>query len=544
MNSKQTYIGHLVDIPARTICGARISVADDRILSIEHEADVPADAPYFLPGFCDAHIHIESSMMIPEQFARIAVQHGVVAAICDPHEITNVLGVKGIDFMVGNARNSRFGFFFGLPSCVPSSHLETAGAVIDAAQTRELIRRDDLWFLAEMMNFPGLLADDPEVWAKLQAAKDARKPIDGHAPGVTGDALRKYIGAGVSTDHECSTLAEAREKIAMGMHILVREGSAARNFDALYPIIGEAPDRVMLCSDDKHPDGLIKGHIDALVRRAVARGLSVWDVLQTACINPVHHYGVPVGQLRKGDPATFIAVDNLANFNVLQTIIAGRKVFDHGSGLDLEALTAEHNSVTAPNNFNAQPITTADLQVTPTSDHVRVIVALDGELFTPSEIVSVDELAKGDIQKIMVYNRYGNGRPQVAYIRGFALREGALGATIAHDSHNIVVIGCDDASIVRMTNALIAAKGGIGYVAGNEAEVLPLPIAGLMSDEPAEQTAAKYQSFLDHAHALGCPLESPYITMSFMELPVIPELKLTDKGLVDVSKFDFVNLFV
>lgn len=535
------YAGHLVDIIHRNIFPGEIIVAQGRITAIRPLESVPDDAPCYLPGFTDAHIHIESSMMTPVNFAKVAVRHGVVNAVCDPHEITNVLGVEGIDFMIRNARHSRFNFHFGLPSCVPSSHLETAGAAIDAAQTRELIRRDDLHFLAEMMNYPGVVAEDGEVMGKIRAAAEAGKPIDGHAPGVTGDTLRRYAAAGISTDHECSTLEEARERIANGMKVIVREGSAARNFDALCPIIGEAPAQVMLCSDDKHPDDLIQGHIDALVRRGTARGLSVWDLLQAACLTPVEHYRLPHAMLQEGDPATFIAVDNLHDLNITATVIGGDIVYDRREGVRHEVLTRTTPDDEMPNNFKAHPITREEIATDTSTGTAKVIVAFDGELYTRCELMPADRLAASDVQKIIVCNRYGNGRPQVGWIRGFHLQHGAIGATIAHDSHNIVAIGSSDDDIVTMVNALIATRGGVGVVCGGKAEILPLPIAGLMSNEPAEVIAQKYRQLDIRAKELGCPLQSPFITMAFMALPVIPELKITDKGLVDVTAFDFTE---
>lgn len=542
-HSVRSFKGHLVDVLHRTVRDGEILVADGRIRSIIPTGPLAADAPYYLPALTDAHIHIESSMMIPEQFAKVAVTHGVTNAVCDPHEIANVLGVAGIDFMVDNARNSRFNFVFGLPSCVPSSHLETAGAVIDARRTRELIRRPDLHFLAEMMNFPGVVARDPEVMAKIEAAREAGKPVDGHAPGLGGDALKRYAAAGISTDHECSDPDEAREKIAAGMRIIIREGSAARNFDALHPLIGEAPDRVMLCSDDKHPDDLIRGHIDELIRRGLAKGLSIWDLLQAAAVTPVRHYGLGSGLMAEGDPATFIAVNNLEEFRIEATVIDGHTVYDRTDGLHDEELTRASAPVSAPNNFNALPITADDLKTEIRGGKARVIVASDGELYTRCELVPCTELCGGGICKIMVYNRYGNGRPQVGFVRGFGLNDGAIGATIAHDSHNIVVIGTSDEDMAAMTNALIESKGGLGVCRGGRTELLPLPIAGLMSPEPAECIADRYHTLLRHAREAGCPLRSPFITMAFMALPVIPELKLTDRGLVDVAAFDFTDLF-
>ena len=536
--------GHISDIRNKTVYPGEIRIADGKISEIIRLDEVDASAPYYLPGFIDAHIHIESSMLTPANFARIAVAHGTVGAVADPHEITNVLGEAGIDFMLGNAASTRLKFCFGLPSCVPSSHLESSGAVIDAAATERLIRKPGISFLAEMMNYPGVIADDPEVMAKLASAKKYGKPTDGHAPGVSGTALDKYIAAGITTDHECFTLEQARERVDKGMKVIVREGSSARNFDALAPIISYAPEMVMLCSDDKHPDDLMEGHIDDMIRRGLAKGISVWDLLMAACVNPVKHYGLGCGLLRKGDSADFIAVDNLWSMNVTATYIDGRKVYDRERGVDDAALSGS-KSVPAdtPNNFRAARIYEADIAVDLSGvDSVKVIAASDGQLITGKKEIPAAELSSPGIQKIVVYNRYGNGTPQIAFIEGFCVNRGAIGATIAHDSHNIVAIGADDRSIVAAINALIGAKGGVVVFDGRDTFLLPLPIAGLMSDKPGEDVVAMYRTLLAKVGASGCPFRSPFITMSFMALPVIPELKLTDKGLVDVAAFDFTSL--
>ena len=536
------YVGYIVDILGKKVFPGEIIVKDGVIADIISRDAVDQNAPYYLPGLTDAHIHIESSMLTPENFAKVAVTHGVVNAICDPHEIVNVLGVEGLDFMIDNARNSRFHFFFGLPSCVPSSHLETAGGVIDAVMTRKLIQREDIYFLAEMMNYPGVVAGDPEIMDKIDAAKQVGKKIDGHAPGVKGEDLRKYAAAGITTDHECSTLEEAYERFENGINVLVREGSAARNFETLYSVIAEKPDMTMLCSDDKHPDDLMAGHIDALVRRGIAKGVSVWDMLRAACINPVKHYGIPVGLMQKGDVATFIAVDNLQDFNVVSTMVDGYQVYDCKQGLLDHNLILSQSLKVVPNHFNAAPIVEQDIALDVSEGIAKVIVAIDGELLTKCEMVPVEKLSDAAIQKIVVYNRYGNGKPQVGFIKGFHIDHGAIGATIAHDSHNIVAIGSSDRYLVQLINALIQCKGGVGVASENHTELLPLPIAGLMSHESASVIADKYQYLNAMVKQWGCPLKAPFITMSFMALPVIPELKLTDKGLVDVSRFEFTEV--
>lgn len=538
----QNYRGYIADICKRTLYPGEIIVKDGIIRDMIHIGSVEKGAPCYLPGLTDAHIHIESSMMTPENFAKVAVTHGVVNAVCDPHEIANVLGIEGLDFMIGNARNSSFGFYFGLPSCVPSSHLETAGAVIDASAVRKYINRDDIYFLAEMMNYPGVIAQNREVMEKIAAAKNAGKKIDGHAPGLTGEDLRKYAAAGITTDHECSTIEEARERIANGIKVIVREGSAARNFENLYPVIGENPQETMLCSDDKHPDDLISGHIDSLIRRGTVYGIPVWDMLYAACITPVEHYGLPSGLMRKGDKATFIAVDNLQDFNILETIIDGNTVYSRDTGLSEKYLTTGESIKLTPNNFKARPIVPEDLHTDVSQGYAKVIIARDGEILTSSETIPAKNIQNHDIQKIIVYNRYGHGKPQIGFIKGFDIHDGAIGATIAHDSHNIVAIGSSDLYLAQIINALIQSQGGVGVNDAGATEILPLPIAGLMSHDSANAIAEKYKELDMKAKKLGCTFRAPFITMSFMALPVIPELKLTDKGLVDVTEFDFTPL--
>lgn len=538
----KTYRGHIVNIAERTVRPGEIHVSDGIIRSVTELDSVPAGSPYYLPGFTDAHIHIESSMMVPENFAKVAAAHGTVGAVCDPHEIANVMGTEGIDFMIGNGKNSRFAFHFGLPSCVPSSHLESAGAVIDAAMTRELIRRDDLHFLAEMMNYPGVMSGDGEVMAKLEAAKEAGKPVDGHAPGLSGESLERYIVAGITTDHECYTPEEAAEKISKGMKVIVREGSAARNFDTLCPVLDSHPGKVMLCSDDKHPDDLIKGHIDEMVRRGIRKGISVWNMLEAACVVPVIHYGLSTGLMRPGDRATFIAVDNLSDFNVLTTVMDGFTVYDRETGVDESAITTGNAPLVPLNNFRAEPVSAADLDAGIHEGTVNVIVATDGELVTGRERVDASRLDDPGIQKIVVYNRYGKGNPKVGFIRGFGLSSGAFGTTVAHDSHNIVAAGTSDTEIADTVNALIRAEGGMAVTVGGHTHVLPLPVAGLMSTWDAERISSTYRMLDGKVKEMGCTMHAPFITLSFMALPVIKDLKITDKGLVDVNSFSIIPL--
>ncbi len=535
--------GHIVDVVAGRIFPGRITINDGRIASVE-----PADYSgneHILPGLIDAHIHIESSMLVPSEFARLAVVHGTTATVSDPHEIANVLGVEGVRFMIRNGRKVPFRFYFGAPSCVPATPFETAGASLGVEETDELLSMDEVLYLSEMMNFPGVLSEDPEVMAKLALARKYGKPVDGHAPGLAGEALRKYASAGISTDHECFTIGEAREKAALGMKILIREGSAARNFDALIPILLEYPELVMFCSDDRHPDDLAGRHVNDMVIRALAKGYPVIDVLRACTLNPVRHYRLESGLLQPGDPADMIIVDSLESFRVLQTWCNGTLVAENGQTL-IESVPED-----AVNRFEAKPITPADLAVVHAGSRIRVIEALEGQLITRqldgTSMVSGNQVVSDpehDILKMVVMNRYQPGRPAVAFARNFGLRKGAIASTVAHDSHNIIAVGVDDASITQAINALVEAKGGVCSSDGETVTLLPLPVAGLMSNNDGYEVAKRYEQLDRMAHNLGSTLRSPFMTLSFMALLVIPELKLSDKGLFDGKTFSFTSLFL
>lgn len=538
---------NLVNIFEKIIHEAEIHITGKHISKIEVTGPENPALPYILPGFTDAHVHVESSMLTPAQFARLAVVHGTIATVSDPHEIANVLGVEGVHFMIEDGKRVPFKFCFGAPSCVPATVFETAGATVDAEQVGQLLASDDIGYLAEVMNFPGVLNEDPDMTAKLNWAKHFNKVIDGHAPGLRGAAAKRYAGYGISTDHECFTYAEAREKIDYGVKILIREGSAARNFDALIPLVDEFPDRVMFCSDDKHPDNLVEGHINVLVKRALALGYDLWNVLRAACINPVIHYSLNVGLLREGDAADFIVVDNTSSFNILETWIDGGLVAKRGASF-ITDLRSEH-----PNHFACGLKAAADFKypVKKSETQIRVIETLDGQLVTNEWITDakiihgaiVPDLDK-DVLKIVVVNRYSAapvaGRPAVAFIRNFGLKQGALASSVAHDSHNIIAIGCDDESIARAVNLIIGAKGGVSAVGGGEEHLLELPIAGLMTDQDGYQVAESYIK-VDHfvKEVLGSTLKSPFMSLSFMALLVIPSLKLSDKGLFDGENFKF-----
>lgn len=536
-----TLSGQIVDLVRSCIFPGTVTVNDGKIAEITETPE--AEPRFILPGFIDAHIHIESSMVPPSEFARMAVPHGTVATVSDPHEIANVMGVEGIDYMINSGKRGHFKFYFGAPSCVPATPFETSGATLDAAAIEQLMARDDIHYLAEMMNYPGVLMDDPEVMKKLDSAHRHGKPIDGHAPMVTGDDLKKYVGAGIGTDHECNTIEEAQEKLKLGMKILIREGSAAKGFDALIPLMEEHPEMLMFCSDDKHPNDLIKGHVNLLVKRALAQGYKLMDVLRAASLNAVRHYHLDVGLLQKGDDADFIVVDNLDEFNVMQTYVKGRKVAENGVAL------MQRRKEEAVNNFHAMPIQAEALQVHYEGEHIKVIAAMDGNLLT-NTIIATPKVVDGnivsdtsrDLLKMVVLNRYEKAQPAVGFVNGFSLKRGAIATSVAHDSHNIVAVGCSDEDIARAINLLIYTKGGMVACSETEFALLPLPVAGLMSLEEGGRVAEDYERADRLAHEFGCTLYSPFMTLSFMALLVIPELKLSDKGLFDVMKFGFTSL--
>ncbi|MBO9153422.1 adenine deaminase [Chitinophaga sp. GCM10012297] len=536
--------GHVVDIPGRRTYPAVVSVAGGKIESITPAtADVPRR--FILPGFIDAHVHIESAMLVPSEFARMAVVHGTTGTVSDPHEIANVCGVEGVQFMLDNGGKVPFKFCFGAPSCVPATIFETAGASIAAAAVDQLLQRPDVYYLSEMMNYPGVLHQDPEVMAKIAAAKRYGKPVDGHAPGLRGKDAGRYIAAGISTDHECFTLEEALDKLQYGMHILIREGSAARNFQALSSLIDSHPQMVMFCSDDKHPDNLEEGHINVLVKRSLAKGYNLYNILQAACINPVRHYGMPVGLLQPGDPADFIIVDNLTDFTILETYINGTLVAQNGETLIPSV------PIVPINRFQCSPKTPADFRIASheQTTRIKVIEALQGQLITNrisailcSHNGNLTSDVTQDVLKVAVVNRYNDAPVACGFIHHFGLKHGAIASTVAHDSHNIIAVGADDESICKAVNELIACKGGISVVSDSQSEVMPLPVAGLMSAEDGYATARRYSQMDQAAKALGCRLDAPFMTLSFMALLVIPHLKLSDKGLFNGDDFTFEEL--
>jgi adenine deaminase len=535
--------GHIVDIENKTIQKGEVTIENGIIQKIEAR-DVVEDQ-YLLPGFIDAHVHIESSMLIPSEFARMAVIHGTVATVSDPHEIGNVLGIEGVNYMIANGREVPFKFYFGAPSCVPATSFETAGASIGVEGVEELMKSREVKYLAEMMNWPGVLNGDPTVLEKIKIAKKHNKVVDGHAPGLRGEQARLYVKAGISTDHECYTSEEALEKLKLGMRIIIREGSAAKNFDALIGLMHEYADHMMFCSDDKHPDSLEEGHINILVKRALAKGIDLFNVLKVACINPIDHYGLDVGKLRTGDPADFIVVNDLKDFQIKKTFIEGRLVAEHGN---TRIASVKSNPI---NHFQTKFTTAKSFAIKATSNVIRVIEALDGQLVTNELLCepkregeyAVSDV-KRDILKITVVNRYTTAQPAVAFIQNFGLKVGAIASSVAHDSHNIIAVGTDDDSISRAVNLIITARGGVATIQGKTEMILPLPVAGIMSPEDGFDVAKRYKAIDALAKSMGSKLSAPFMTLSFMALLVIPALKLSDKGLFDGHRFQFTDVFV
>lgn len=526
MHTDFSVSGRIIDIHTNAIYEGTVHVSNGRISKIVREATGKSN--YILPGFVDAHVHVESSMLVPCEFARLAVPHGTIATVSDPHEIGNVLGIEGVEYMVENGKKVPFKFYFGAPSCVPATPFETAGAEITAADIEKLFQRDEIKYLAEMMNWPGVLNRDPQVMEKIELAKKYGKAVDGHAPGLMGEQAARYASAGITTDHECFTAEEALDKLAVGMKILIREGSAAKNFEALIPLLPQHYPNIMFCSDDKHPDNLVEGHINLLVKRALAKGNDLFHVLRAACLNPVEHYKLEVGLLREGDAADFILIDNPENFNVLATYINGELVAEQGKSNITFSPSEEIN------NFNTDVKVAQQFEVPlGAAQKVRVIEAFDGQLITKEGWATpnvrngfVESDVAQDVLKIAVVNRYENSIPAVAFIKNVGLQEGAIASSVGHDSHNIIAVGVDDESIAKAVNLIIGAKGGVAAVGMGKEQLLPLPVAGIMSAQDGYKVAEAYSAIDRMSKEMGSKLASPFMTLSFMALLVIPSLKL------------------
>ncbi|MCX7880712.1 MAG: adenine deaminase [Ignavibacteria bacterium] len=542
---KFTVSGNIVDVVAKKIFPAEIFIENGVITSVHHLKGKNFKN-YILPGLVDSHIHIESSMLSPSEFARNAVRFGTVATVSDPHEIANVLGIEGVMYMLEDGRNFPFKYHFGAPSCVPATDFETSGSKLTEKEIEFLFKHIGIGYLSEMMNFPGVINDIPDVMKKIEIARKYNLPIDGHAPGLRGSELKKYVSSGIATDHESISYDEAEEKILNGMKILIREGSAAKNFEELFPLLLKYPNDVMFCTDDLHPGDLLQGHINLLIRRAIERGADFFDTIRSATLNPKIHYNLPIGLLRVGDDADFIVVDDLRKFNVIETYVNGILVAKDGYPVDRGSLAKQVNK------FNVQPKNVGDFLVEYNDGKkILVIEALDGELITNKLIVEpkiengkcVSDIER-DILKIAVVNRYINTKPSVGFVKNFGLKKGAIATSVAHDSHNIVAIGTKDELIVKAVNLVIEHRGGVTYVDENKQILLPLPIAGLMSDQSIDYVAQQYEKLENEVINAGSRFKSPLMTLSFMSLLVIPSLKISDLGLFDVEKFNFVNLFV
>lgn len=535
--------GQIVDIVAGKIFKGELHIEGSKIKAIISNPNITEDQ-YILPGLIDAHIHIESSMLIPSEFARLASIHGTVATVSDPHEIANVLGIDGVKFMIKNGNKVPFKFYFGAPSCVPATPFESSGASLGADEVDELLQMDEIKYLAEMMNFPGVLNADEEVMAKLSSAKKYSKPVDGHAPGLKGSDAQKYIQAGITTDHECFTIEEALDKMKDGMFVQIREGSAAKNFESLIELMGEHSDKIMLCSDDKHPNDLEKGHINQLIKRSLAKGFDLLTILKSCTLNPIKHYKLDVGMLQKGDDADFIIIDNPNDFNVLKTFVRGQLIAENGVTL------IDSVKESTPNLFVANPLSLSDLQIKPKNGKLKIIEATDGQLITSLALgealvkqKNVISDIENDVLKIVVLNRYKPSKPAISFIRGFGFKKGAIASSVAHDSHNIIAVGTSDQELLNAINLIIDEKGGVSWVDDKEQMVLPLPVAGIMSNADGFKTAKQYANIDKKAKKLGGTLGAPFMTLSFMALLVIPEIKLSDKGLFDGNTFSFTQIF-
>jgi adenine deaminase len=534
--------GNLVDVLNARIYPATLTIEGGKIVAIA-AAETELDR-FIIPPLIDAHVHIESSMLAPSEFARLAAVHGTVATVSDPHEIANVLGIDGVLYMIENSRQVPFKSYFGAPSCVPATPFETAGAELDVEGVEHLLGMKAIKFLSEVMNVPGVISGDPVLGAKIALAKEYGKPIDGHAPGLRGEPLRTYVQAGITTDHETLDREEALEKLALGMKLLIREGSAAKDFDTFVDLIDTYPAHCMFCCDDQHPDDLALGHINRLVKRALDMGHDPLKVFRAASLNPVEHYGLEVGLLQEGDDADFVVVDNLENLTVLKTYIQGQVVAEDGEP------RMPRIPVATVNRFEATEKRPVDFKVEPRGHRSKVIVAHDG-LLTTDKVLIVPKIVNGnvisdpdrDILKMVVVNRYQEATPAVAFVRNFGLKRGALASSVAHDSHNIVAVGVSDEDIARAVNAVISGCGGLSAAYDDAIEILPLPVAGLMADSDGNEVAENYARLNRVAGDLGSSLKAPYMTLSFMALLVIPKLKLSDKGLFDAEAIAFTSLF-
>lgn len=542
----------LVNVLAGEIHATDIAVFGGRVVGLgpyEAREVVNLDGRFVCPGFMDAHVHLESSMVQPSEFARAVVPHGTTTVVCDPHEIANVLGLDGVRYVLQASEGLPLQVYVMAPSCVPATHMETAGAELTAADIEQLWAYPRVIGLGEMMNFPGVLFRVPPVLDKIRAA--GGRPIDGHAPGLSGRDLNAYVAAGIRSDHESTELEEAREKLRRGMHLMIREGTTARNLHALLPVVTPANARFChFCTDDRHPDTLLaEGHIDDVVRKAIAWGLDPVMAVQMATINTAEYFGLRnLGAVAPGYRADLLILDDLEAVDIVQVYAGGQLVAESGDFL-LERSQLPHVPVQPSVNV---PLSAIDLRIPAAEGRARVIGVIPEQIVTEAlrlepaiEEGFVVSDPERDLLKIAVVERHrGTGNVGLGLVRGVGLERGAIASSVAHDSHNIVVVGTSDAEMKAAVAAVVEMGGGQVVLAGGEVQAAcALPIAGLMSDRPLEEVQGQVEALTEAAHALGCTLPDPLMTLSFLALPVIPALKLTDKGLVDVNAFDFVPLF-
>ncbi|HSR31150.1 MAG TPA: adenine deaminase, partial [Anaerolineae bacterium] len=542
----------LLNVFSGEIHPADIAIHDGQVVGLgEYQARqvVDLEQRFVAPGFIDAHVHLESLMVQPSEFALAVLPHGTTAVVCDPHEIANVLGLDGVRYMLDASEGLPLSVYIMAPSCVPATHMESAGARLTADDIEKLWAYERVLGLAEMMNYPGLLFRVPAVLDKIRSAGD--RPIDGHAPGLSGLDLNAYVAAGVRSDHECTDLEEAREKLRRGMHILIREGTTERNLHALLPLVTPQNARMChFCSDDRHPDTLLReGHIDGIVRRAIALGLDPITAFQMATINTAKYFGLRnIGAVAPGYRADLLVLDNLEAVQLAQVYASGQLVADGG-----QALFSTSGMLDVPTQPSVHvDLNALNLDIAAGEGSARVIGTIPDQVVT-EDLRLIPTIENGrvvsdpgrDLLKIAVIERHhGTGNVGLGLVKGIGLKQGAIASSVAHDSHNLVVVGASDEGMRVAVAAIAEMGGGLVVVEGGQVRAAcPLPIAGLISDHSVEEVRDQVEALTEAAHALGCTLPDPFMTLSFLALPVIPSLKLTDKGLVDVSKFDLVPLF-
>jgi adenine deaminase len=545
----------IVNVFSGRIIQGNIAVKDGYIVGFgDYDAAATMDVKgrYVAPGFIDAHVHIESSMTGVTEFARAVVPCGTTTVVADPHEIANVLGTVGIDYMLRSAEDQPMDCLFTLPSCVPATDMETAGARLTAGDLESFMDHPRIVGLAEMMNYPGVIFTDAGVMAKLAMARRHHRTMDGHAPGLSGRRLLAYAAAGIASDHECTRAEEALEKLELGLRIMVREGTCARNLEALLPVINaQTWHRMMWCTDDRHPhDLLAEGHVDAVIRKAVAHGVDPLTAIRMGTINPADYFGIAdAGAIAPGRKANLVIFSDLGDIHAEQVFYMGRPVAENGRMLPRVQRPAP---VAVPLSMNLKP-DHLDFSIPATGRRMRVIRAIADQVVTRCEIMDVTEInglavadLAGDIIKLAVVERYtGQARTGRGFVTGLGLKRGAIASSVAHDSHNIIVAGVTDADMRAAVTAVVKMGGGLAAVAdGKLLASLPLPVAGLMSDQPVEAVRRQMDGMLASAKDLGATLADPFMTLGFLALPVIPDLKLTDLGLVDVARFAIVPLFV